>query len=298
MREVLAEQRANGTAISSLYPATVPLYHQMGYGFGGVRTFWRARLDHLPDDRSTRTEPFDDGAVEELDAAYRAIARDTNGLVERTPDWWRARVLRDDDNEPRYRYLVREDGRITGWIVYKLTSQSDSWRSMVTCRDLFWTTPRAAAALLSLAALHRSTSEKIEWTGPPVETLGDLTREDVAENSHAFRYMIRLLDVPAAFEARGYHPLVETEFTIGVDDPLFADNAGPWRVRVSGGGAKVAPADDAEARATVQTWASIWSSLLSPRDAVRQGRLQASERALDALTLAFAGPIPWIADFY
>lgn len=298
MREVLTELRTNGTAISSLYPATVPLYDQMGYGFGGVRTFWRAHLDRLYDDRSLGVEAFDEEAIDELDAAYRSIAVGTNGLVERTPDWWRTRVLREDETTTRYRYLVREEGRVTGWVVYRLTETKDSWRSTVSCRDLFWATPRAASALLSLAALHRSTSEKIEWSGPAVETLGDLTREDVPKTDDQFRWMIRLVDVPAAFEARVYHPLIETEVTIGASDPLFADNAGPWRVRVSGGTAKVAPADEAEARASVQTWASIWSSLLSPRDAVRQGRLQASERALDALTLAFSGPIPWIADFY
>src|SRR5687768_5716726 len=34
MRESLSELRARGVVISSLYPATVPIYRQCGYGFG------------------------------------------------------------------------------------------------------------------------------------------------------------------------------------------------------------------------------------------------------------------------
>lgn len=297
MRERLASLRADGVSISSLYPATVPLYRQMGYGFGGVRTDWRARLDALPSAGGLRVEEFDHGAIEELDVVYRAIARETNGLLERDQKWWRTRVLSDDDGT-QYRYLVREDGAVTGWIAYQLRSSKNDWRSTVGCRDLFWSTPRTAEALLSLAAHHRSTSTAITWVGPPVEVLGDLTREDVVEHEHAFRYMIRLLDVPAALEARGYSPVVEAEVTLGVEDPLFTENTGPWRVRVSGGSAKVAPAEAAEARADVQTWASIWTSHQSARDAARMGRLTASERALDTLGSVFAGPSPWIADFY
>src|SRR5687768_13316524 len=34
MRDALSELRAGGTALSSLYPATVPIYRQTGYGYG------------------------------------------------------------------------------------------------------------------------------------------------------------------------------------------------------------------------------------------------------------------------
>ena len=47
MREYLQELRPT-FPISTLYPATVPIYRHAGYGFGGVRTFWKSRLDALP----------------------------------------------------------------------------------------------------------------------------------------------------------------------------------------------------------------------------------------------------------
>lgn len=300
MREILREARASGHAISSLYPATVPLYRTCGYGFGMIRTVWTAALNDLPqhNEHHVLVEAFDESAIDELRAAYEQIARGTNGLAQRDHDWWMGRVLSGWDDAPRYCYLVREAGAVTGWIVYTLAENKDTWQFKLQCRDLFWTTPGSGGALLSLASLHRSTARRIEWIGPPDEPLLNLTDDHAIEMDHAFRVMVRLLDVPAAIEARGYHPLIEAGVSIAVRDPLFSENEGPWRIEVSGGRAKVVPSDTAEATADVQTWASIWSSLHRARDAVRTGGLSATDAAIDALDLIFGGPLPWLADFY
>jgi len=298
MRELLRELRPT-TPISSLYPATVPLYRNIGYGFGGVRTFWKTRLDALPQDGALSTTPFTDEDIDEVNDAYNGFASGTNGLVRRSADWWKRRVLTDGEDRTGFRYLVREGGEITGWIVYFLSKGTgDAWRMNVDVRDLIWSTPAAGKTLLSLAALHRSTGEMMNWPGPPTDPLADLIAEDPIENDGAFRWMLRLLDVPAAIEARGYSPLIESSVTIAVRDPLFDENAGPWRIEVGGGQAKVFPAEQADATVDVQALASIWSSMHRARDAVRIGGLQATPEAIDALELIFGGPLPWIADFF
>jgi predicted acetyltransferase len=168
----------------------------------------------------------------------------------------------------------------------------------VDVRDLIWTTAAAGRTLLSIAALHRSTGERMTWPGPPTDPLADLIAEDPIENDGTFRWMLRLLDVPSAIEARGYPPMVEASVTLSVQDPLFSENEGPWRIEVGGGQAKVFPAERADAAADVQTFASVWSSLHRSRDAARTGGLRATDEALDALDLIFGGPMPWIADFF
>lgn len=298
MRELLGELRRRAP-ISTLYPATVPVYRNTGYGFGGVRTFWKARLDALPQDGSLTASPFTDDDVDEVNDAYERFASGTNGLVRRSPDWWQRRVFSDWENRIVYRYLVREEGDVTGWIVYALSKGTgEAWRMNVDARDLVWTTPAAGRTLLSLAALHRSTGERMTWPGPPTDPLADLISEDPIESDGTFRWMLRLLDVPGAIEARGYHPLVEGSVTIAVRDPLFPENEGPWRIEVGGGQAKVFPGEQPDATVDVQLLASIWASMHRARDAARLGGLQATEPAIDALELIFGGPLPWIADFF
>src|SRR6266516_1869486 len=65
MRELLKELRPR-VPISSLYPATVPIYRSAGYGFGGVRTFWKTRLDALPHTGPLRASPFTDDDIDEV----------------------------------------------------------------------------------------------------------------------------------------------------------------------------------------------------------------------------------------
>lgn len=298
MREALRDARAEGLAISSLYPATAPVYRAAGYGFGGVRTRWKVDLTALPVDASLRVEPFGDDARAEIDACYEAVGATQNGLVRRDADWWAKRVWRTTSDLPMYRFLVREDGRVTGWIDYQQESKAGTWRFALNCRDLHWLTPGAARALLGVAALHRSTAETMTWHGPATEPLADLLREDAIRNDQRFRWMVRLLDVPAAIEARGYPAGVEATVTVAARDPLLPENEGPWLVEVSGGRAKVAPAAEAEAAGDVASLATLWSGLHRARDIVRTGGLRGTERALDALEAMFTGPIPWLSDFY
>jgi predicted acetyltransferase len=112
-----------------------------------------------------------------------------------------------------------------------------------------------------------------------------------------FRQMIRLVDVPAAFEARGYPTALERAVELDVEDPHVADNAGGWRIEVAGGRARVARAA-ASARVDVATLGAMWSGMLAPADARRLGKLVADDDTVRALGEMFAGPIPWINDWF
>jgi len=272
MRAVLAELRAEGTPLSALYPATTPLYRDAGYGFAVLRTVWEADVSTLPTARDVAVEGFGDEAIADLHATYEQIARAENGITSRDLEMWRTRVLRAPwyDGEP-YRYLVREDGRVTGWIIYRYEDGvSGDWRATIECRDFVWTTPRSARALLAFAARHRSTSKLIRWAGPPTEPLADLTNEDTISIAHRQRQMIRLVDMRAAFENRGYPHEVELTLAIEVEDTVLPENRGPWLLQAASGHAKLESAAAADVRANASTWASIWSGLLRARDAAQQ----------------------------
>jgi predicted acetyltransferase len=108
--------------------------------------------------------------------------------------------------------------------------------------------------------------------------------------------MLRLLDVPAALSGRGYPP-VSREFVLSVEDGLFPENRGPWKVTVSDGVASVEPVSDRGAGTiSIGTLSSLYSGFLSAWDAAALGLLD--REMAPVLASAFGGPAPWMHDFF
>jgi predicted acetyltransferase len=298
--ETLREVREQGCAVSTLFPATVPVYRRCGYEYMSLRVRFRAPLRSLPRAAGPEVVPWGDEQLGEISACYRAWATGQTGVVDRPERWWPDRVLASSEGKELFRYCVREDGAVTGFVVYTQDqSQNRSeWTFDLAMRDLVWTTPAAAAALLGFAGRHRSIARDLVWTGPPGDALVNLLAEQDAGFDSWFRQMIRLVDVAAAFEARGYPAGLERAVELAVEDPHIADNAGPWRVEVSGGRARVARAAAAAARVDVATLGAMWSGMLAPADARRVGRLIADDDTVRALGELLAGPVGWINDWF
>jgi len=299
MTETLRELRDQDFAISMLYPATVPLYRRCGYEFAAFRFHYRSPLEALPRADATPVVEWEESALDEIADCYRSFASTMSGPVDR-PDWfWPKRVLHVSDDQPVRRYCVRESGRITGYTVYTQEKAGDlPYGFNIDCRDLVWTTPASAAALLGFFGRHRSTGDQLMWAGPSNDTLAHLLPEQDVYYDSWFRQMLRLIDVPAAFEARGYPTPLDAAVELQVEDPAFGWNDAGWRIETSGGTAKVSPASSAEARVDVRTLASMFSGFLSARDARRLGRLVATDDEIASLDAMLAGPPPWINDWF
>ncbi|MCI0346321.1 MAG: GNAT family N-acetyltransferase, partial [Chloroflexi bacterium] len=243
----LRELREQGVVVSTLYPATVPVYRRCGYEYAGMRANFRTPLRILPRGEGPEAVPWNDDDFTQIAECYRSWAQTRNGVVDRPENWW-SRVLTDHEDSEVFRVCVREDGRVTGYMVYTQEKRKDSeWEFDLDCRDLVWTTPVSAASLLTYARRHRSNARDLLWVGPPNDPLANLLPEQDAAYDGWFRPMVRLVDVPAAFETRGYPPTLEATIELRVDDPHIEQNSGGWRVEVSDGAAKVTAAGEPRA---------------------------------------------------
>jgi predicted acetyltransferase len=137
----------------------------------------------------------------------------------------------------------------------------------------------------------------LRFTGPPAHPLGLLLEEQRVAPVWTYRWMLRLLDVPAALSGRGYPP-VSGEMVLAVEDGLFPENRGPWLVEGDGSGSvTVSPARGSRVQpVTIGTLSSVYSGYLSPFDAVALGRLD--EAQAPVLAQLYAGPAPWMHDFF
>lgn len=292
--EMLKERRPS-MPLSSLYPATVPIYRRLGYEYGAIRCTYRVpmhRLTRFAD--AMPVAPWDDDDLDDVVSAHRSWAAEHHGVMDRSPFYWR-RLCTQMGDDPVYRVLVREEGQVTGSLIYH---QENGFHMDLVAHDLFWRTPRAARSLITYIARHHSLGRDFVWAGPSTDPLLFHSAEYKLREKERWHLMLRLLDVPAAIASRGYRTGLDVAVTIEVQDGLFPENSGPWRIAVSEGKGTAEPASHAEITMPVGTLASIYSGLITPHDALRSGLLEGSAGSLDRLAEIFAGPAPWTPDFF
>ena len=292
--------RSEGVSVSLLYPATIRPYRAVGYEFAGAYVRYRLPIHAIPRVPPHQpVEPWDGSALPEIQECYRQFAELSHGLLSRSPRWWERRILAESPNRPQYRYLVRSNDRVTGYIIYthRQAPGDLDYSYTLTCHDLVWLDYGSARALLALAASHGAVGVDLLWTGPVEEPLFgciDSVEIRIAESS---RWMAQLVDVKAALEARGYPRTVRASVTLRVLDRQSSWNEGTISLEIADGEGSVSRADGRAAEVDVGTLAALFTGWLPARDAVRCGGLRGADPVVVAtLEAIFGGPKPWMQD--
>jgi predicted acetyltransferase len=302
---LLARARERGWPITALYPAVLRPYRRLGYEVAGTFTRHRLATGALAAGRGDDLPPVEVADLErdlpEIQAAYRAWIRDANGPVEPLDDeHWRWRVLDRPFDDSFRAVVVRESGRITGVAAFSRLSDPGPLDIAfgLNCSALFALDLRAWRALLRYFHGYRGVGKWLQWVGSPTDPIALLVPDEMVHTEFRYDWMLRILDVPGAFEARGYAD-IDAEAVIAVEDPRWPENAGPWRIEVRAGSAKVTPTKDASPRPIpVGMLSSMFTGFLRVPDAVRLGVLDPDDPSLEDLAAMLDGPDPWCPFFF
>jgi predicted acetyltransferase len=295
---LLERARDQGTPLSTLYPAIVPVYRRLGYEYAGTFTRYRVPLTALPAGPNVELDeaPEDGGATR---LSHERLAVRENGLtVGVDDDWWPTRVTHHWSLSPKGAVMTTEDVP-DGYAAYSQKDLRDAWGYSIECSHLVAHTREAGLALLSYFRRFKGVGRDLEWHGPPVEPLALLLPEQTLEAAWTFRNMSRILDVPSALEARGY-PEESGTATFSVEDELFEDNRGPWLLEAESGKVRVTRAPNGTPARSIPVGglSSMFTSFVTPSQAGRMGLVDPDHPALDLLGRLFAGPAPWTPDFF
>jgi len=302
--ELLAEERGNGVAVSALYPANVALYRHLGYEYAGLHPGFRAPIADVPPARAEVAE-MGGADLDGVIACFSRFAAAHNGPVQPLDRArWETDVLahRGEGTHQRTVVVPGPGDAIAGYASYFLESAGDRGYR-VACKHLVAGAPAALASLLGYFRRFENGAAEIAWSGPPT---GGPVGLALSTNAFALqptlnRWMGRVLDVPQALGGRGY-PAVSGEVVIEIRDPLFPANDGPWLVRADGGRATVTPAPRAAplpARPLpIGLFSALYTGFATVGDLVLLGALGAADERLAVLSALFAGPVPWMPDFF
>jgi predicted acetyltransferase len=145
---------------------------------------------------------------------------------------------------------------------------------------------------------HRSMSEHFRFVGAPADPLLHLLAEQDYETTKAIHWMLRVMDVRGALEARGWPAGVAAELHLDVNDDVLPWNHGRFAIEIADGKAKVRKGGRGRIRLDVRALASMYSGHMTPAALALTGQLEAPGKDVAVATGAFAGAAPWMPDFF
>lgn len=297
MTLLLRELRRAGTPLSTLYPATVSLYHRAGYGIaGGLHRAEIAARDITGGEAiltMRQAETRDERAIRKVYARY---AQTRDGWLDRGPYVWRRTRAKHDGSLARG-FVVERDGRIEGYVFYHQERTTDGEYDL-QISDLAYASPDAARTLLAFLKQHKTLADRVRWACAPddgiLSLLGDRRHRVVLH----FPWMLRIVDVAAALSQRGYPPAVSGRLSIEVTDDLLGANRGKYILDVEGGAGAARPGGRGILRLGIRALASLYTGHHRASRLAEMGELEGSRRAIELADVVFSGPAPSLGDFF
>lgn len=306
----LLEAELRAAQACDLPIATLTVSESTIYGRFGFAPAALARDLTIDTRRATWTGPQPGGRIHFVSG--RQLLEDGLALVERvrlaTPGqiaydgilWERQLGLMIGDEDAKKQRFVRYDdasGRLQGFASYKLTENPDNFSQhrldllhLVTATDdayaALWRFVLEMDLVSEVRAHLRPVDEPLRWM------VSDFRAVRIAELDHLW---IRILDVPAALEARTY--ATPGRLVLGVSDP-FGACEGSWALEVDSSGiATVMPTDEpADVTMTAEELAAIYLGGVSPLMLAAAGRVSGRTAELEAM---FRSPVaPFLSIWY
>jgi predicted acetyltransferase len=298
MQEFLKEARAEGLPISTLYPATLPLYRRVGFEQAGYWMEYRLPISRIDVPSSGLTvRPLDEKDMPAVKQCYRNLAAGFEGYLDRGEYVWN-RITNPRQGEANGFVIDSPDGKGLAGYVFIRQERLPSMRHDVHVTDIVAATPTAAARLLSFLGEFASVGEEVVFHGGPLHPLTPLLGEQKFKMAFKEYWMVRILDVASALAARGYLPGVHGEIHFDVGDELFAENAGRYVLHVNDGRGAVRRGGNGTVRLNVRALASLYTGFASPHALKMLGRIEGDEASLRAASAVFAGAPPSMPDMF
>ena len=297
---LLDAARTRGDVVSALFPAVLPPYRRLGFEVAGTYVQHQVDLDAIPRWDGGSLPPVEIADPERDVAAIRDLvgrwaARHTGPVAPREDAWWVERWLSHPFDPMFQPIVVRGDARLEGFATITREPTHGPLGDVsfgLSCEPFIATTDRSMRAMLEYFRAHRGIGRWVRWSAPPQDPVSLVLAEAQPSTGIRYLWMLRVLDVRRALQARGYPP-IDADLTVTVDDPRYAENSGGWRIRAASGVVSVEPATTSSRPIPIGPFSAMFSGYLRPDDAVALGVLDADDPAVESLRVLFSGPDPW-----
>jgi predicted acetyltransferase len=286
MTWLVEQARALDEPVAILWASEAAIYQRFGYGPGTVQTTIDVARDKLrfarPVDPPGRVRIVDlEEALRAFPPLYEVVRRSTPGAVNRTDARWRYETLADAEwmrygNGAKVLAVFEVEGEARGYVIYRTRGEWDHQgpKGVLTVLEVCALDPVIDQAIWQWIAGMDLIGTIRCWRGPAPHPLQLMVTEPRRLSATVTDgTWLRILDLPAALEARTYRQ--PGNLVIDVTDEYCPWNAGRWRLAVRDGGA----ADGVSATAEPETAAPDLVLDISDIAAVYLGAYRVSDLA-------------------
>lgn len=268
--------RSEGVAVSPLWPSTSRFYRRLGWEVAGRSASCRVATRALAGLSGSGEAWRDPG--EEVREAQRDWARRWNGSLLR-PDWWWVARHPEPAPDATFRYGWFQNFRPTGFLAYR--QEVVGRETEIVVSEMWGLTSDAWRGLLGLLGSSETMFPTVRFA-PHVfphhhDLLWVLPEQDVTSQS-GYNWMLRLVDVPAALEARGWAPGATGRVDLAIDSEEER-----FVLEVDQGRAAVSPGGEGRVRWGRGALAAWYAGGLSARRAARLGLAAGATDDLDVM---------------
>jgi predicted acetyltransferase len=312
MKRQLEQARDREDPLSYLWASEAVIYQRFGFGLGAWAGAFRIRREAtglLRDvQASGRLRLVErDEALKLIPDVYERVRRERPGAIDRSPAWLEYRFHhrdehhRDKDSSPPFFAIYETGNGVDGYVVYSI---KDLWthggpNQELEIDELVAATDDAYAGLWRYCFDVDLVRTVTGWKRPFDEPLLQMLVEPRALN---FRLRdgtwVRLVDVPAALEARRYSH--EGRIVIEVDDGFAPWNDGTYELDGGPEGATCRPSsDEPDLSMSVEDLAATYLGAITFRALAAAGRVverrPGALKTADAMFSSAVAPwCPWI----
>jgi predicted acetyltransferase len=308
LRRLIAEEKEKGVPLSGLYPFKQAFYRRFGWELSAWWLWHTIAVEELAPYRRVAGHVSRHTAAEadwlELERIYSARhAREYGYVARETESFWQDWTLPAWGKLAFYAAVWRpvREAQAEGYLIYRFNKADDGHMELIV-RELVALTQAAERGLWGFVAQHDSQIKHVRYRTPR-----DYPLSHLVENTRAVKstlesgWMLRFIDVKAAFEGRPWPGVPNGSLTLGITDEQAPWNAGTWRLTFESGRATLVPAaaETPALSASVNTWIQLYAGALRPAQAVASGCLACSDDgALRLLAQATGGAELWFYEFF
>lgn len=298
-----AAMRARGEVVAGLYPAALSLYRAVGFEAAGSYVHRRFPARDLASMAPSRPVEVRRGSPEDLPAVRRCHERSgpgRDGTIRRPQHWWDQRLPPDLAGVALY--VIDEPdapGEVRGYAATRQGPGRRPYDYSVTAIEVLADDPDDVRALWRLVASAYAQAPDLHVIGPAEDDLfllADHTDPEVVRNE--IRWMLRLVDLPAAVAARGWPAGVAGTVHLQVRDEHAPWNDGRWVLEVADGAACATPGGDGAVEASIGGLSCWWSGYAAASRLVRTGHLRGPVAEVATLDRLLPAAPPVLVDFY